>query len=300
MKQLFTALQLFRFAQPIGMTAVTLHEKLLQSKFSPAGQLEWESMGWIPPFDGMDTLTLPIGNTIFIAARKQTKMLPASVINDFVRERVEAIESAEYRKVGKREKKEIKDEVIKELLPRALPRNTNTVAYIDIKNNLLAVNTSSRDKAEDIVSLLRNDLGDLRASPAGLNAAPGLFLTKWLTTRVLPLGFQLGADCRLIYDTESVTCAQLDLLSDDIHSLVKRYKEVKYLELIWRDRLSFVLDAGFGIRRIKFLDTEEGDSSDGGDLWSDLFLMTAAFNEFIPELLDTTTPKDDSTAAGAA
>ena len=299
-KPFFTGMQIFHLPQLPDINAVQLHELLTQSKFKPAGDLERSSMGWVSPFDGMDTLTIPISSAIFFAARKQTKLLPASIIKDFVRERVAAIESAQNRRVGKQEKKEIQDQVIGELLPRALPRNADTTAYIDIKNNWLVVNTPSRSQAEDIVSLLRLDLKDFPASPPSSDEIP-LFLTQWLTTRDLPAGFTMGFDCKLIdEDNESVTCRQLDLLSKEVNSLVSNGRAVEYLALNWKDKLSFVLDDEFGIRSVKFLDAADSDSKNDGDVQSDLFVMVATFAQFIPQLLNAAKPIDHPTPAGDA
>jgi len=303
MKRFFTGMQIFHLPQLPEFTAVKLHELLTQSKFKPAGDLEWSSMGWVPPFDGMDTLTLPVSNTIFFAARKQAKMLPRPVINDFVRERVEAIESTQNRRVGKREKGEIQEQVTGELLPRALPRNVSTVAYIDIKNRWLVVNTSSRGKAEEIVSLLRRDLKDFPAIPPTVSIAPAVTLTNWLTSRDLPRGFNLGSDCKLtdvVSKGETVTFCQLDLLSNEVHSLLDHGRTVKYLALNWENKLDFVLDDEFNIRRIKFLDAADSDSKDDGDVQSDLFVMTATFAQFIPQLLNAAKPIDHSTPVGNA
>jgi len=303
MKRFFTGMQIFHLPQLPEFTAVKLHELLTQSKFKPAGDLEWSSMGWVPPIEGLDTLTLPVSDTIFITARKQTKILPRSVINDFVRERVEAIKTNQLRNVGKREKKEITDDVIVELLPRALPRNVNTTAYIDIKNHWLVVNTPSRNTAEEIVSLLRLDLKDFPAVPPTVSIAPAVTLTNWLTSRDLPRGFNLGSDCKLtdvVSKGETVTFCQLDLLSNEVHSLLDHGRTVKYLALNWENKLDFVLDDEFNIRRIKFLDAADSDSKNDGDVQSDLFVMTATFAQFIPQLLNAAKAIDNSTPAGNA
>jgi len=300
MKRFFTGMQIFHLPQPPELTAVKLHEMLEQSKFKPAGDLERSSMGWVPPIEGLDTLTLPVSDTIFFTARKQTKILPTSVIKDFVHDRIEAIKTNQLRNVGKREKKEITDDVIVELLPRALPRNVNTTAYIDIKNHWLVVNTPSRNTAEEIVSLLRLDLKDFPAIPPSSDEIP-LFLTQWLATRDLPAGFTMGFDCKLIdEDNESVTCRQLDLLSKEVNSLVSNGRAVEYLALNWKDKLSFVLDDEFGIRSVKFLDAADSDSKNDGDVQSDLFVMVATFAQFIPQLLNAAKPIDHPTPAGDA
>ena len=68
----------------------------------------------------------------------------------------------DYRTPSKKEREQIKEDVIFELLPRAFSRTTVTLhAYINTKENIIVVNTSSRGKAEDVLSLLRKTLGTL-------------------------------------------------------------------------------------------------------------------------------------------
>jgi len=280
----FKNLQIYCFRQPVTLTVASLQEKLSQSPFHPAGQLEWSSMGWVPPSEESDALVFPVSHTLFFTARRQDKILPSSVIRDFVQERIEHIESEQLRKVGKREKNEIKDQIIAELLPRALPRNSEITAYIDTKNGWLIVNTSSRKKAEDVISLLRMDVGDLSLILPELNTSPMRSMTQWLTTRDLPSQFELGEDCKLIADEgESVTCKQLDLLSKEVTEHLNAGKLVQYLALQWQNKLAFVLDDEFSVRRVEFLEINE-ESTD--DMYANLALMTVVFAQFIPQLFD--------------
>lgn len=280
----FKNLQIYCFHQPVTLTAASLQEKLAQSEFRPAGQLEWSSMGWVPPAEESEALVFQVNHTLFFTARKQDKILPMSVVRDFVQERVEHIETEQLRKVGKREKNEIKDQVITELLPRALPRNSEITAYIDVKNGWLIVNTSSRKKAEDVISLLRMDLGDLSLVLPELNTAPMRVMTQWLTTRDLPTQFELGEDCKLVADEgESVTCKQLDLLSKEVAEHLHTGKLVQYLALQWQNKLVFVLDDEFSVRRVEFLEISEEPSD---DMYANLALMTVVFAQFIPQLFD--------------
>jgi len=280
----FKNLQIYCFRQPVTLTVASLQEKLSQSPFHPAGQLEWSSMGWVPPSEESDALVFPVSQTLFFTARRQDKILPTSVIRDFVQERIEHIESEQLRKVGKREKNEIKDQVIAELLPRALPRNSEITAYIDTKNGWLIVNTSSRKKAEDVISLLRMDVGDLSLILPELNTSPMRSMTQWLNTRDLPSQFELGEDCKLIADEgESVTCKQLDLLSKEVTEHLNAGKLVQYLALQWQNKLAFVLDDEFSVRRVEFLEINE-ESTD--DMYANLALMTVVFAQFIPQLFE--------------
>lgn len=76
-------------------------------------------------------------------ARKDEKLLPASVVNDALAEKVTEIEQQQARKISRKEKAQFKDDVIAALLPRAFSRTRRIHAYLALHDNLLIVNTSS-------------------------------------------------------------------------------------------------------------------------------------------------------------
>ncbi|VEB42933.1 Recombination-associated protein rdgC [Chromobacterium violaceum] len=67
-----------------------------------------------------------------VSMRREDKVLPASVIRDFVEMKVQEIEDKELRKVGRKEKLALKEQITDDLLPRAFVRSGRTSAYLDI------------------------------------------------------------------------------------------------------------------------------------------------------------------------
>ena len=127
-----------------------------------------------------------------ICLRKGEKILPASVINQLLDDRVAEIEAAEAREVYRRERRRLKDEIIVDLLPRALTRHTDLFAYIDTRNGLVVVDTPTASKAEDLISQLRATLGTFKATPLEVNESASGAMTRWLNGAPLPTGFELG------------------------------------------------------------------------------------------------------------
>ncbi|MCQ8210852.1 recombination-associated protein RdgC, partial [Cutibacterium acnes subsp. acnes] len=66
-----------------------------------------------------------------ISARKEERILPGSVVRDALKENVDEIEAQQMRKVYKKERDQIKDEIIQAFLPRAFIRKSGTFAAID-------------------------------------------------------------------------------------------------------------------------------------------------------------------------
>ena len=86
-----------------------------------------------------------------------------SVVRDALKEKVDEIEAQQMRKVYKKERDQLKDEIVQTLLPRAFIRRSSTFAAIAPSLGLILVDSASAKKAEDLLSTLREALG----SPAG-------------------------------------------------------------------------------------------------------------------------------------
>src|SRR3546814_12059844 len=110
-------------------------------------------------------------------------MLPGGVVKDALKEKVDEIEAEQMRKVYKKERDQIKDEIIQAFLPRAVIRKSGTFAAIDAERGLILVNSASPKKAEDVLSTLREAIGSLPVRP----------LTRSEVRRV---GKECGSTCR--------------------------------------------------------------------------------------------------------
>lgn len=281
----FKNLTLFRFEQPFTLTPEQLHEQLQNFQFQPCPAFVWSTVGWVPPaeHESSTQLVYAANRCLLITLHKQEKILPAAVIRDFLQEKIETLEEQQQRKVGRREKEQIKDQIIQDLLPRAFPRNSELSAYIDVERGWLLVDTASRKKAEELISFLRNCLGSLPVVPVEIDQSPSYTMTGWLTRQNVPKPFIFGEDCKLITsDGEAVTCKQLDLLSTEVQEHLHAGKNVHYLALQWQERISFVIDEDYIVRRIRFLNISEEQLENPG---ADFSIMTLEFSQFITQLI---------------
>ncbi|WP_353572135.1 recombination-associated protein RdgC [Candidatus Albibeggiatoa sp. nov. BB20] len=283
--QWFKNIQLFTLQKPLEHNAESLHQALSQKQFRPCGDYELKTVGWIPPLQDSEMLTFEANNCILLRLRIQEKILPASVIRDFVNDKVAEIEAAELRNVRRKERNEIKEQVTQALLPRAFPKNTDVMLYLDMSNHWLLVDMSSRNKAEDVSSFLRATLGSLPVVSPQFQVSPSLTMTQWLKNNETPTAFVLGEACKLVAsEGESVTCKQMDLLSSEIHEHLNTGKMVEYIALSWDNRLDLVLDENFGIKRLRFSDIEQ--EGEQGDEQADFMVMTSEFARLVKALFE--------------
>ena len=301
----FRNARVFRFTKPFTISPEELEERLAADAFKPCGPQETARHGWVPPLGKHGELLVhSAGGYHLIALRKEEKLLPGPVIKELVEEKAEAIEQEQGRKVRKKEKDELKEEVMLEMLPRAFSRNRRSYAYLAPADGVLVVDAGSAKQAEDLASALRQSLGSLPVRPPVLEQAPAFTFTGWLNESIdLPTTLQLGTECELKDPSEDggvVRCKGLDLRADEIQNHLEAGMQVTKLSLTWDDNVSFVLDEEFGIRRLKFGETlqeklDDVDADDAAAKFDAAFsLMTLELARLIPGLLEALGGEDRS------
>ena len=258
---------------------------------------ELSTYGFIPPFGkGEDAPLVHVSSDfMLISARKEERILPGSVVRDAVKEKVEEIESEQLRKVYKKERDQIKDEIIQAFLPRAFIRRSTTFAAIAPKLGLILVNSASPKRAEDLLSTLREVIGSLPVRPLTVKIAPTATMTDWVKTKKAAENFFVLDECELRdthEDGGTVRCKGQDLTGDEAQMHLESGKQVTQLSLAWSDKLSFVLDDKLVIKRLRFEDLlQDQAENDGGEealgqLDASFTLMMLTFGDFLPALVE--------------
>jgi recombination associated protein RdgC len=292
----FRNLQLFRFVKRFEHSPEALEDRLASLAFRPCGSLEMFTFGWVPPLGRHGTqLVHTAGGYLIVTARKEDKLLPISVVNEILVERVQEIETQETRSLRKREKQALRDEIFHDLLPRAFTRSALIQAYIAPREGWLVVDTASRSKAEELVSLLRQSLGTLPVVAPQTQQPPALIMTQWLTEQGAPPDFNVEDECEL-RDTRDgtslVRCKGQDLGAEEVQGHLHAGKEVVKLALTWSDRFSFLLHDDLQIKRLRTLGLIQAQRDDtvteteAERLDADFVLMTHELASFLPRLLD--------------
>lgn len=302
---LFKNARIFRFTRPIQITAEQLEEKLQADAFKPCGPQEFSRYGWVSPLGKHSEQLLHAANgDLLICAQRQEKLLPGPVVKEFVEERCEAIEIEQGRKVRRKEKDEIREQVLLEMLPHAFPRNRKVYGYLSPKNGYLIVDAGSAKAAEDFASILRKSLGSLPVRAPAVNQSPAFTFTGWLSTAVdLPHQVVLGNDCWLedpAQDGGKVTARGLDITSDEVRNHLEAGMQATRLTMTWDDNVSFCLDEDLGITRLKFGESvleqlDDVDADDAAARFDAAFcLMTLELERMIPALLEAMGGEDRS------
>jgi len=262
----FKNLYLYNFEKEFPLNAEVLHDELTKKPFTPCSATQRESEGWIPPLGKNATSYTHASNGyILLSMARQERILPASVIKETLDEKVEAIELKENRKVSSREKKDLREDIEHELLPRAFKRTQKMDAWIDPKSGWLILNTPSGPRAEAFTKLLRSTLGTLPVTLPESETSPAVAMTNWLSSSKTPEPFDLGFECELKNQGDykgSATFKQHDLTLDEVQTSLQAGKYAAKLALEWDEKVSFVLSEDLQIKKLKFLDVLEEQLND--------------------------------------
>ena len=292
----FKNLAIYRLTETFTLTPAELEEKLQSFRFQPCSPTEVFSYGWTAPLGrSSEQLIHQANGFIMLCATKEEKVLPSSVINEMTAEKITEKEEQEARKLSKKERSELKDQIIFELLPRAFSFSKKTFAYIDPKGGWLIVDAASAKKAEELISFLRKNLGSLPLVPVSTKEKPVSTMTQWLIQNDSPSDVLIEDECELRAPEESggiIRCKRQDLAAPEIKNHLDIGKQVIKLAISWSDRLSFIVDENLTIKRLKFLDliqdqvadTETGSAEEQFDV--DFTIMSQELSTFLPRLLE--------------
>lgn len=292
----FKNLSIFRLTEDFTLTPAELEEKLQQMAFRPCGSHEEFSFGWTSPLGkSSEQLVHSANGFLMLCGKKEERVLPASVVNEMLQEKILETEEQQGRKLAKKERTALKDELIFELLPRAFTFSNKTYAYIDPKGGWLIVDAASAKKAEDLLSSLRKCLGSLPAVPLNTIEKPVKVMTEWLVNNQAPDDITIEDECELRAPEEEggiIRCKRHDLSLPEIKNHLDTGKEVIKLAVNWSDRIAFIIDENLAVKRLKFLnliqdqvaDIDTGSEAEQFDV--DFSIMSLELANFLPRLLE--------------
>lgn len=292
----FKNLTVFRLTEAFTLTPDELEQKLEPLSFRPCGAHEEFTFGWTPPLGkSAQQLAHNSNGFIMLCGKKEERVLPSAVINELVQEKILEQEEIQARKLSKKERSEIKDEIIFDLLPKAFTFSRKIYAYIDPKGGWLIVDAASAKNAEDLLSMLRKSLGSLPATPLNTLEKPSAIMTEWLLNGTNPDDITIEDECELRSTEESggiIRCKRHDLALPEIKNHLDIGKEVIKLAVSWADRISFIIDENLAVKRLRFLeliqdqvaDIETDDDAAQFDV--DFSIMSAELANFLPRLIE--------------
>lgn len=288
----FKNLVVYRLPANWAVEADALEIKLSRQPLQPCGSFDMESRGWTCPRDDGRVL-YTLNRQWLLSFGVEQKLLPASVIRQVTQERAAEIAKQQAHSIGRKQMRELKEQVTSELLPRALSRRTATWAWIDPVNGWLVVDAAGDTKAEQLLETLLKAEDSLPVKRLETQRSPAAAMTQWLANRDPPTEFTIDQDLELRSADEgkaTVRYVRHALEGKEIRDHIMGGKSATRLGMTWKDRISFVLTEDLHIKRLAFLDIlkqEPGaETEDESELFDIEFaLMTGELALFLADLV---------------
>lgn len=271
-------LRLFRLPHGISATQDQLAEQLGAGLFHPCPPNDRASCGWVEPHPGAGLVFAQEQQRI-LCFQAEEKILPASYINRCAESRAADIEQQQGYKCGRKQMREIKEQIEADLMPRAFTRLSRSLVWIDNARGWLAIDGTAA-RCDDILGLLKQCMQMI--PQIGLPQTvtpPGRAMTCWLAAGEAPGSLTIDRDCELRAATEEragVKYSHSNLDSDDVRQHIAEGKAATRMALTWSDRVSFVLTDQMEIKRIALLDLLMEDAERQAECADDLFAANVA------------------------
>lgn len=257
--KVFKNVRMYRFTEqePTFAGIKSAAEKLAFRGASNSLDTEWS--GFVPVLDGTEELALQVGHWTFVKLQTESRILPSGAVKDAVDARIREIEDKEARKVYRKEKQQIKEDVLAGMIPRAFTRKKHTQAVIDHDQGLIYADARSTSDASAVLNALREGLGSLPVRPIRTVMPLRLAAQTWIKNVNVPDTLSLGERCKLSgHDSERVQYTNHPLGVDEVQAHLAAGLAPAAVELTISDAghavASFTLNEDLSLQRFALSD----------------------------------------------
>ena len=269
-----------------------IEQALDAERFVPCGASQEKAMGWVEPRgETHGPLVEAVNGQRILKLKIETRGVPGSVVTRKAKERSAQIEAAEGRKPGKKEMKEIKEDVKLSLMPMAFSKESSVWVWVDPVEQMLVIDAVSQVKADEVITMLVKSFVGLSLSLINTQISPQSAMASWLITQEAPAGFSVDRECELKAADESksvVRYVRHALDTDEVKQHVESGKLPTRLALTWEGRVSFSLTEAFQLKKITFLEVvfeaTSAEKDEGFD--ADVAIATGELCKLLPDLFE--------------
>lgn len=278
------------------LTTAQIEAGLSLARFMKCGAAQEQSVGWSEPRDvAHAALVETIGSHLVLRLTTEAKVLPANVVQRAADERIQKLEEQFGRKLGRVEKRDIREEMRLDLLPRAFTRIAHTTVWINRDAGMLMIDTASPKQADVVVAMLLRHLDGLELTPLQTNQSPAIQMSAWLLAHEAPGRFDIEEDCEIKATDDShavVRYSHHSLNTAEVRKHIENGGKLPTrLALTWNGRISFVLSDKWQVKRIKFLDgvmpaAGEADEDAADEFVTNWTIAAGELGQMVPELVE--------------
>lgn len=294
---MFSKFTLYRIAG-LPDSAEMLGQYLAHSEFVPTSQTQEKSFGWIPPRAKHGAFVESIGGQWIARVMIETRKVPSDALQRRIDEIIEAIERDTGRKPGRKQRREIKDSALFELLPQAFTKQATVDVWIDLNAGLVVIGSTSAAQVDIVISALVRAVPDVTLSLVQTVKSPASLMLSWLLAaddldENDQEWFDIGRDCELRAIDESKTVIRYKnehLNRQDVRDHIQQGKIPARLALTWQGRVAFTLTDTLQFKSVEVLDVVFENSESAGDDAEDHFdadvaIATGELSRLIADML---------------
>lgn len=231
-----------------------LQEHLANFAFTEIREQDYSRLGFVPaPGSGDTSLALDIPGATVFGFRYDEKVVPVTAVNEALSKRVAEIEDLEGRKIGRKERRQIRDNVFADILPRALARTTVVTCYYHRPTGILIVATASQKIADLVLSTVVKAVESVETKTIHING-----VVKGLTAKLREFmdgedsfgGFEPAGDCWLASGSSKVTVKGDSAFRSEVRAAMESGHDVQAITLKHGTSLLLKLTHDFKLKAI--------------------------------------------------
>ena len=288
---MFSNLHLYRLTEPWTLSPTELAKKLEKKIFKPCTDKMINSSGWIEPRVGAG-LVFSSQKQMLLNVCFEERKVPEPVLQRLTNSKAAKVERDKGYKPSRAQLKELKNESLIELLPRAFEHQVTIPVWLNTSAGLIGIDTGTPSKADDVMTLLQEAI----ATPTTLirtSMDPGSAMASWLMNNEAPDEFTVDREVYLQgldIEKSKVHYAQLSLERDEVRQHILEGRRPTKLAMTWDERIAFFLTDKLQVKKITFLDSVKAEISDEEDeaaSYEAMFLVyTEHLTKLVPSLLE--------------
>ncbi len=292
---MFKNVTAYRIGPNWNASAAEIETALATNRFIECSLGQDKSVGWIEPRGiAHGPLLENIGGQWIAKLMIETKAVPSSVVKRKAEVQIQEIEAKTGRKPGKKEKREMCEDILHSLLPQAFAKQVAVTVWINPQDRLLAIDAASSGKADEVITQLVRALPGLDLNLLQTATSPQTAMAAWLlavNSDELPASLHIEKECVLKSgsdDQPMVRYTRHILSTEEVRKHVREGKLPTQLALSWDGKASFVLTDNLQFKKLSFLDGTEPDSinTQGEDKFdANVVLSTGMLGPLIKDIL---------------
>lgn len=232
------------------------------ARFTECAATQDKSVGWVEPRgQAHGPLIESVQGHWILKLMIESKSVPGNVVRRKADEEAANIEAQTGRRPGKKQLRELRDDVLLSLLPQAFAKQATVWVWLDWAHGRLVLDAGSQAKADEALALLMKCLPQLNMTLVQTVQSPQAAMTGWLLSAepdVPELGdFHIEREGMLKATAEEVSSIRYTrhpLRNEEVRQHVQAGMLPTQLALSWDGRVGFTLTESLQLKKVKFLD----------------------------------------------